>query len=148
MIRIPTGLRAVLACVALIPATKAFPAAGIPTDKAELTQEISLRCIYDMGEFGDEAVQLCMRTDLAAAEALTRYPPQAQPFVDRCFQTQWTRGYATVQMCVDEDLKAEAALAAYGADRAALVQGCRDKVGKQGPAKVKRCVDAGLAAAK
>jgi hypothetical protein len=83
--------------------------AEIPKDKAELTQEVHLRCIYDMAEFGDDAVQMCVQAEVAAAEALTRYPPQAQPVVDRCLQAMWARGYQMVQVCVERDLKAGSA---------------------------------------
>jgi hypothetical protein len=140
-------LRGVLACAAFVAAGAAHAdAATIPTDQAELTQEVNLRCIYDMGEFGDDAVQLCMRADLAAAEALMKYPPQVQPLVDRCLQAMWRRGYAMVQLCVEADIKAAAALAAYGPEHAATLQACRDKFGKQGPARVSKCVEAALAA--
>ena len=122
-------------------------AARIPTDKSELTQEIYLRCLYDMGEFGDAGLQSCMATDLAAAEALTRYPPEARPVIDRCFDSKWTQGYGSVQACVERDLAGKAALEAYGTQHAQIIQGCREQVGQQGAAAVKRCVDTALAPA-
>jgi hypothetical protein len=111
-------------------------------DKADLVQEVTLRCIYDMGEFGDDAVQACMRADLAAAEALTAYPADAQPVVDRCMKTMWTRGYGMVQGCVERDLAAAAALAAYGEDRAEAIRSCEERLSARGAARVKECVDA------
>ena len=83
--------------------------AEIPKDKAELMQEVSLRCMYDMAEFGEDAVQTCMRAEVVAAEALTRYPPKVQPVVDRCLQAMWARGYQMVQVCVERELKAGSA---------------------------------------
>jgi len=78
---------------------------GIPTDPADLTQEITLRCMYDMGEFGEAGMQACVQSDLDAVEALKQYPPQAQDLIARCVEAQWTRGYAMVQQCVDRALK-------------------------------------------
>jgi hypothetical protein len=121
--------------------------AEIPKDKAELNQEISMRCIYDMAEFGDDAVQTCMRAEVTAADELTRYPPRAQALVDRCLQTTWARGYQMVQVCVEQDLKAEAALAALGPEHGSALHACQEKVGALGPARVKRCVDEALASA-
>lgn len=146
MLRMEAGAVA-LACAALLAgAGGAHATAGIPKDKDELTQEITLRCIYDMGEFGEIGVQECTRADRAAAEALTRYPPQVQSVVDRCLQTQWGRGYATVQMCVEQDLAADAALAALPPEHAQAIEACRQELGAQGAARVKGCVDSALAA--
>lgn len=133
-----SALAAVLACL---------PAVALcADDQADLVQEVTVRCIYDMGEFGDDAVQACMRADLAAAEALTGYPPAARGIVDRCTRALWTRGYAMVQVCVERDLAAEATLAAYGAEHAQAIAACRQRVGAQGPARVQACVDAAAAA--
>ncbi|MCW5604783.1 MAG: hypothetical protein KIS79_13910 [Burkholderiales bacterium] len=97
-----------LVCCTLFAAAGTAMAAGIPTDKAELTQEITLRCVYDMGEFGNDGVQACIRADMAAAETLAGYPPEAKSIVDRCFSTLWSRGYGMVQRCVERDWKAAA----------------------------------------
>ena len=78
---------------------------GIPTDPADLTQEITLRCMYEMGEFGEAGMQACVQSDLDAVEAMRKYPPQAQDLIARCVDAQWTRGYATVQQCVDRALQ-------------------------------------------
>jgi len=80
----------------------AADAATIPKDPAEITQEITLRCMYDMGEFGQVGMEACVQADLAAVEALKRYPPEAQPIIDRCFQDRWTLGYSVVQQCVEK----------------------------------------------
>jgi len=78
---------------------------GIPTDQADLTQEINLRCMYEMGEFGDAGMQACVKSDLDAVAALRKYPPEAQDVIARCVQAQWTRGYAMIQQCVDRTLQ-------------------------------------------
>ena len=79
-------------------------AAGVPKDPAEITQEITLRCMYDMGEFGQAGMEACVKADRAAVEALKRYPAEAQPVIDRCFQAKWTLGYSVVQQCVEKEL--------------------------------------------
>jgi hypothetical protein len=86
-----------------------------------------------------------MRADLAAAEALTKYPPAAQALVDRCMKATRTRGYSAVQLCADQDIAADAALLGYRAEHGGAIQACELKVGKRGPAKVKACVDAAIA---
>jgi hypothetical protein len=130
--------KALMVCLLCAPTAAAFGA----DDKADLVQEVTLRCIYDMGEFGDDAVQACMRADLAAAEALAAYPADAQPIVERCMKTMWTRGYGTVQGCVERDLSAAAALAAYGEEHAEALRSCQERLGARGAARVKECVDA------
>jgi len=130
---------------ALIPMTLLLAPPVRADDKADLTQEVILRCMYDIGEFGDDAVQACMRADLAAAEALTKYPPAAQALVDRCMKAMWTRGYGAVQLCADQDIAAKSALLGYSAEHGEAIQACERKVGKRGPAKVKACVDAAIA---
>jgi len=94
-----------LVCIVPLQAAQQAHAAGIPKDPAEITQEITLRCMYDMGEFGQAGMDACVKADLAAVEALKRYPPEAQPIIDRCFQAKWTLGYSVVQQCVDGELR-------------------------------------------
>ena len=93
-----------LTCIAWLLPDLAADAATIPKDPAEITQEITLRCMYDMGEFGQVGMEACVEADLAAVEALRRYPPEAQPVIDRCFQGKWTLGYSVVQQCVEKEL--------------------------------------------
>jgi len=90
-----------LVCFILLQSPMQAKAAGIPRDPAQITQEINLRCMYEMGEFGEIGLEACVKADLAAVEALKRYPPEAQPIIDRCFQERWTLGYVVVQQCVD-----------------------------------------------
>ena len=102
---IPVALA--LAWAVALPSGQRADAAGIPDDPAEITQEIIMRCMYDMGEFGEIGVQACVKADLEAVEALRKYPPEAGRVIDRCFQSQWTRGYAVVRQCVDAELREE-----------------------------------------
>ena len=63
-----------------------------------------MRCMYEMGEFGNLGMQVCVNADQEAVDALKHYPPEADAAIARCFQSLWTRGYAVVQQCVDAEL--------------------------------------------
>lgn len=78
-------------------------AAGMPEDPAEIIQEITLRCMYEMGEFGDIGLQACVQADQEAVAAMKQYPPSAGEAIDRCYQSKWTLGYAVVRQCVDQE---------------------------------------------
>jgi hypothetical protein len=132
-----------LAFALLMPGAHATPV-DIPKDRAELTQEATMRCIYDMSEFGDDAVRVCVEADLAAADALQNYPASQAGGVQRCLENLWARGYGMVQVCVEQDLAAAAALADLGAQHAQTLDACRQKHGTQGAAAVKQCVDQAL----
>jgi len=93
-----------LACTVPLLSHRPVCAADIPADPAEITQEVTMRCMYDMGEFGQAGMDACVKADLAAVEALKRYPPEAQPIIDRCFLARWTLGYSMVQQCVNAEL--------------------------------------------
>jgi hypothetical protein len=110
-------------------------------EEAELREEIFLRCYYEMGELGDEALHRCVEAETAAVRALAAYPESVRPVVERC--TKHTRGnsWGMVKVCVDNELEAERALAAYAPEYARNIDACRAEVGKRGAAKVKACVD-------
>jgi len=78
---------AVLVAAVMLPFCIALAA---QSEEADLKEEIVLRCHYEMGEFGVEAVQHCVETENAALQALSAYPEQAKAIVSRC--TQDTRG--------------------------------------------------------
>ncbi len=75
-------------------------------DKSDLTQSVVSGCIYQVGEFGEAAVQMCIRTELAAAAALEAYPPQVRPIVDRCSDAYAMYGYGMIENCVKRELAA------------------------------------------
>jgi len=91
----------------VLPAASHAAAAGLPEDPAEITQEITLRCMYEMGEFGESGLQACVQADQEAVEALKQYPPEARAAIDRCYQSAWSRGFALVRQCVDRELAAK-----------------------------------------
>ena len=71
---------------------------------AEDTADIVTRCIFDIGEFGSEAVDICVKQDVAAQKALKAYPPEAGPVIADCAERAKNGGWVMVQRCVDRKL--------------------------------------------
>jgi hypothetical protein len=129
----------------LAPCVQAFAAKPLADDKADLTQEIVLRCMHEIGEFGNDAVQMCIESETTAAEALKAYPAKSRPIIDRCLDRAWARGYQTVRLCADRDIEAATALDDYAKEHAPTIEACVGKVGGSGAAEVKSCVDVAIA---
>jgi hypothetical protein len=121
------------------------PAHAYVLDEPDLKEEIVLRCHYEMGEFGVEAVRNCIESDNAALGALSAYPSPARPIISRCAGQLRGNGWEVIKLCVDKDLKAEAALAQYPPEHAEAIESCRAEIANQGAAKVKACVDQRIA---
>ncbi len=71
---------------------------------AEDTADIVTRCIFDIGEFGSEAVDICVKQDVAAQKALKEYPPEAGTVIAACTERAKNGGWVMVQRCVDRTL--------------------------------------------
>jgi hypothetical protein len=128
----------------LLIALLCFPAVGVPAESAEeadLREEAFLRCYYELGEFGEQAVHDCVEAETAAARALAAYPESVRPVVERCTKQTRANSWGMVKVCVENDLAAETELAAYAPEHAQIVDACRAEVGKRGAARVKACVD-------
>ena len=123
-----------------------YPARAHVLDDPDLKEEIVLRCHYEMGEFGVEAVRRCIETENAALAALSAYPMPARPIISRCAGQLRGNGWEVIKLCVDKDVEAEAALAQYPPEQAWAVEACRAEIANQGAAKVKACVDQRIAA--
>jgi hypothetical protein len=122
------------------------PARAHVLDEPDLKEEIVLRCHYEMGEFGVEAVQRCIEADNAALGAVSAYPKPARPIISRCASQLRGNGWELIKLCVDKDLEAEAALAQYPREHAEAIDACRAEAGNQGAVKVKACADQRIAA--
>ena len=118
------------------------PFTAFADDAEELKAAIVVRCIYSAGEFGSQLVDICVKEDLAAAQALQKYPAA---IVDHCAGRVQGDGWSRVKMCADEEMAAEAALSKLDPKYAATIADCRSKAGALGSAKVKSCVDAAAA---
>jgi len=131
-------LRLLLIALLCIPAARSL--AETP-EEADLREEIFLRCYYEMGELGEEALHRCIEAETAAVRALAAYPESARPVVDRCTKHTRANSWGMVKVCVDSDLEAEAALAGYAPQHSQTIEACRAQVGMRGALKVKACVD-------
>jgi hypothetical protein len=99
------------------------------------------RCMYQVGEFGNEMVQSCVDDDLAAEKALSGYPAKTKPIVARCSRNVEETGWVIAQRCADKDIAAADALVDYPQEHKPLIQKCANEAGGHGPARVKACVD-------
>jgi SepF-like predicted cell division protein (DUF552 family) len=116
-----------------------LPASPLQAD--DVKAEVVVRCIHDMGEWGNEMIKRCVEGDLAAAEALQAYPEEHRRIVDRCTKRMQRRGWEMVKLCADKDIAAEDALARYPAEHQAVIDDCREEAGRRGADRVKTCVD-------
>jgi hypothetical protein len=81
----------------------ALPAAPVEED---LQAEIVVGCIYSVGEFGAELVEICRKDNLAAALALRDYPPHHARIIEGCSRRLMaSRGWAGVKECVDQEIE-------------------------------------------
>lgn len=142
-IRWPVICSVLLTSAAFLPCPVA--AAG-DTKEEDLRADIVYRCHYQMGEFGAEGVDACVKGDLSAMQALKAYPQQAGEIVQRCTRQAHIIGWELAKSCVDKDVAAESALAGYAEKHAVVLERCRSKFGGRGPARVKACADEQIAA--
>ena len=104
------------------------------------------RCIHDVGEFGNEMVQMCANEDVAAEKALAAYPENTKPIVARCTRNVEQTGWVIAKRCADRDIAAADALVGYPQEHAPLIRKCTEEAGDRGQARVKACVDREIAA--
>lgn len=69
-------------------------------DSAEIVE----RCIYEIGEFGADAIDICVKQDQAAEKALRNYPPEAAALIEACTKRMKAGGWVMIQRCVDRRL--------------------------------------------
>ena len=112
---------------------------------ADINAEIVYRCQYQLGEFGINAVTMCIETEHEARKALSEYPAETADIVWRCMRALYDRGWGMIKTCSDNDIAAEAALRIYSPQHQDIIDACRDKVGRNRHAEVRKCVDADLA---
>lgn len=124
----------------------ALPLWAAAQTKPDVKAETVFWCIHQMGEYGSEAVDICVQEEMAAAEALAAYPAEVRDVVRACEKRAGGRGLATVRFCVDAELAAAQALAALPAEHRAVLDACRSEFGPQGARRVRQCVEERLAA--
>ena len=107
--------------------------------EAELNTEMVVRCQYQMGEFGNEGIQVCIEGEREARVALAGYPDELEDIVKRCYRAMRKAGWGMVQTCSDRDIAARDKLESLSAEYPEIVEQCTDKMGAQGYDRVKRC---------
>ena len=78
-----------------------------PIHADDFKPEIIDRCIYHMGEFGVDAVDMCVRAEVAEVESLMAYPKSAAAIIARCTEQMKSAGWAKVKACVDKIIGAK-----------------------------------------
>jgi len=116
--------------------------------RADIVDEITIRCQVDMGQFGDAMVQACVDEDLRALRELNNYHEAHTPTLERCLFQMREQGYALVKDCVDRDIEALEALSAYPEQYQTIISLCQRQHESFGHAAVKACVDRDIASGK
>ena len=80
-----------LTCTAL----QAAPVTAAPTEE-ELKADIVYLCYNQMGEFGAEGVDTCVKAEQSALHALSQYPQQHGEIVQRCKNRMQASGWQMV----------------------------------------------------
>ncbi|MGH8630555.1 MAG: hypothetical protein ACREU7_07300 [Burkholderiales bacterium] len=112
---------------------------------ADEDAEIVMGCHLSIGEFGYEAINMCIRENRAAREEVQRYPPEVQRTVARCSR-RFEPGWVLVKRCIDADLAAATALEAYASEHGPTLDACRNRLGGRGDAAVRECVEQAIEA--
>jgi len=71
---------------------------------AQTSADTVTRCIFDIGEFGNEAVDMCVKQDLAAEKELKTYSLDSAEVIADCTMRMKAGGWAMVKRCVDRTL--------------------------------------------
>lgn len=112
---------------------------------ADEDADIVMGCHYSIGEFGYEAINICIREQQAARAQVRELPAELRPIVVRCTR-RWEPGWVMVKRCVEEETAAGPALEAYARDHGSKVDRCRDRFGDRGEARVRLCVEQAIEA--
>ena len=100
--------RQVIVCI-LLASAEFLPCAVSAADNTkeeDLRADILYRCYYQMGEFGAEGVDTCVKGELSAMQALKMYPQEASEIVQRCTERLEPIGWEMVKSCADREIAA------------------------------------------
>lgn len=98
---------AVWLLIIVIEAVLPYPVSAADNTKEEdLRADIVYRCYYQMGEFGVEGVEACVKGELSAMQALKMYPQEASEIVQRCTERLEPIGWEMVKSCADRAIAA------------------------------------------
>lgn len=98
--------RALIACTLLTSAALlACPVfADDATKEEDLKADIVNRCYYVMGEFGAELLDICVKGEISAMQALMAYPREAGEIVRRCTIDVQISGWERAKSCADKEI--------------------------------------------
>lgn len=119
----------------------AAPAWAAPPSEPVTRADVVYWCYYQMGEFGSEAVDVCVNEEFAAAQALAAYPSSRDGIRSQCERRAGSRGLSATRTCMEDEIAANAKLDAYPAAAAERIAACRARFATGGSAAVVRCVD-------
>jgi hypothetical protein len=136
-----TMLAVATAVVALPASTLAVELYTGGKSEADIRADSVVRCHNESGEFGAEAIEICVQAESAARAALAQYPDEVSDIVIRCNTQLYMAGWTRIKYCADNDIRARESLSAYPQQQADLIAQCRKDVGGDGDARVKQCVD-------
>lgn len=103
------------------------------------------RCLLQMGEFGTDAVSMCVDSEHDALMQLLAYPDDVADIVSRCHREMYRSGWSMIKKCSDWDIAARDALRDYPEEYATHIEVCLASAGDYGYAEVQNCVDARIA---
>jgi hypothetical protein len=102
--------------------------------------EIVTGCHFSNAEWGSDAIDRCIKDNMANRALVLQYPARYKSSVSRC-RLKNEYGWDFVKSCIDKDIAAETALAAYPKDKIGLIDFCTAEFGSRGSAVIKACVD-------
>ena len=112
---------------------------------ADEDAEIIMGCHLSIGEFGYEAINMCIRENRTARDEVLRYPAEAKRTVDRCSR-RLEPAWVLVKRCIDADLAAATALESYALEHGPKLDACRSRLRGRGDAAVRECVERAIEA--
>lgn len=115
--------------------------------RADELDEIVTGCHFSNSEWGTEAIDRCVKDNLANRELVMQYPSQYKSIVSRC-RMKNEYGWSYVKACIDKDIEAKALLEKYPAESAALVNMCKQEFAHRGALVVKTCADRAIETSK
>ncbi|NIO43216.1 MAG: hypothetical protein GTO41_25530 [Burkholderiales bacterium] len=113
--------------------------------EAEIRTEIVIRCQSQMGEWGVDAIDICVKAEHQARAELEAYPDEFFDIVRRCNRVKYNAGWSWIKLCADNDIAARDALSAYPQDHDEVINACNEEKGRYGYSEVKQCVDERIA---
>jgi hypothetical protein len=122
-----------------------WPAIPWADEDADADANIVVGCHFSTGEFGHEAIDICVKENRAARAEVRNYPAGFRQAVGRCSR-RWEPDWVRAKRCVDEEIAAAVVLETYARDHARKVEWCRNRFEGRGDHRVRICVEQSIEA--